>query len=64
MKIDVIKNRTLYLSLSAAVITIGLVGMVLCWRTYGMPFRPSVDFTGGTPPSLVPGLSKSAPSLR
>jgi len=48
MKIDVIKHRTLYLSLSAAVVTIGLVGMLLCWRTYGMPFRPSVDFTGGT----------------
>ncbi len=53
MKLDVIKNRSLYLSLSAAVIILGLVGMFLCSTKFGTPFRPAIDFTGGTRLSLA-----------
>ncbi len=48
MKIDLIKQRGIYLGLSAAVIGLGLVGMILCISRFGIPFRPSIDFTGGT----------------
>lgn len=53
MKLDVIKHRHIYLSLSALVIGIGLVGMLLCGHRFGFPLRPSVDFTGGTRLSVV-----------
>lgn len=52
MKLDVIKNRSLYLSLSAGVIALGIGGMLLCGAKFGLPFRPSIDFTGGTRLSL------------
>ncbi len=48
MKLDVIKHSRLYLTLSALLIVVGIVGMIISWRTIGLPLRPSIDFTGGT----------------
>jgi preprotein translocase subunit SecF len=48
MKLQVIKQRTLWWSLSAAVILAGVIAMVISWQQIGTPLRPSLDFIGGT----------------
>ncbi|HIK10826.1 MAG TPA: protein translocase subunit SecF [Oscillatoriaceae cyanobacterium M33_DOE_052] len=48
MKLNVIKQRSLWWTISAAVILIGLISMVISWAQIGSPLRPSLDFVGGT----------------
>ncbi len=48
MKISVIKQRSLWWTLSAALIVIGIISMVISWQSFGAPLRPSLDFVGGT----------------
>ncbi|NMF82073.1 protein translocase subunit SecF [Nodosilinea sp. P-1105] len=48
MKLHVIKQRSLWWSLSALVIAIGIGAMALSWQQFGAPLRPGLDFAGGT----------------
>lgn len=48
MKISVVKQRTIWWTLSAILILIGIISMVISWQTIGAPLRPSLDFVGGT----------------
>ena len=48
MKINVIKQRTLWWSLSALIILVGIGSMAFSWQQYGSPIKPSLDFIGGT----------------
>lgn len=48
MKLQVIKQRGLWWTISSVIILAGLVSMVISWRTIGTPLRPSLDFVGGT----------------
>ncbi|WP_199247820.1 protein translocase subunit SecF [[Phormidium] sp. ETS-05] len=48
MKLNVIKQRSLWWSISAGFILIGLISMVISWAQLGSPLRPSLDFVGGT----------------
>ncbi|MBD2188066.1 protein translocase subunit SecF [Pseudanabaena mucicola] len=55
MKLDVIKNARLYVSISSAVILAGIVAMVLSFQQFGSPLRLGIDFTGGS--SITLGLA-------
>ncbi|MBF2077371.1 MAG: protein translocase subunit SecF [Synechococcales cyanobacterium T60_A2020_003] len=48
MKLNVIKQRSLWWSVSLAVILSGIVAMIISWTQIGSPLRPSIDFVGGT----------------
>lgn len=50
MKLNVIKKRSLWWSISAAIILAGIVSMAISWTKpdIGAPLRPSLDFVGGT----------------
>jgi preprotein translocase subunit SecF len=48
MKLDVIKQRKLWWTVSIAVTVIGLLAMAISWKQLGAPLRPSLDFVGGT----------------
>ncbi|NES03359.1 MAG: protein translocase subunit SecF [Okeania sp. SIO2F4] len=50
MKISVIKQRSLWWTISGSIILSGLVAMVISWTRpdIGAPLRPSLDFVGGT----------------
>ncbi|BAY84845.1 protein-export membrane protein SecF [Calothrix parasitica NIES-267] len=48
MKISVNKSRTLWWSVSGAIILAGIISMLLSWQQIGAPLRPSLDFIGGT----------------
>jgi preprotein translocase subunit SecF len=48
MKLQVIRQRTLWWAISAAIILSGLIAMGLLWNQTGYPLRPSLDFVGGT----------------
>jgi preprotein translocase subunit SecF len=48
MKLNVIKQRTLWWFLSATIVIGGLLSMLLSWQQIGAPLRPSLDFVGGT----------------
>lgn len=48
MKLQVIKQRTLWWIISAIVILAGIVAMGISWQQIGTPLRPSLDFVGGT----------------
>ncbi len=50
MKISVIKQRSLWWTISGSIILSGLVAMVISWSRpdIGAPLRPSLDFVGGT----------------
>jgi preprotein translocase subunit SecF len=48
MKLAVIRQRSLWWSISLAVILAGLVAMAISWQHLGAPLRPSLDFVGGT----------------
>lgn len=48
MSFSVIKQRSLWWSISAVVILSGLVAMFISWQQLGAPLRPSLDFVGGT----------------
>jgi preprotein translocase subunit SecF len=48
MKLDVIKQRKLWWTVSIAITAIGLIAMAISWKQLGAPLRPSLDFVGGT----------------
>lgn len=48
MKLNVIKQRSLWWGISLAVILSGIVAMIISWTQLGTPLRPSIDFVGGT----------------
>ncbi len=48
MKINVIKQRTLWWSISSVLILVGIASMAFSWQQYGAPIKPSLDFVGGT----------------
>lgn len=48
MKLQVIKQRSLWWIVSAVVILAGLLAMLISWQQIGAPLRPSLDFVGGT----------------
>jgi preprotein translocase subunit SecF len=48
MKLQVIRQRGLWWSISALGILAGLVAMLISWQQIGTPLRPSLDFVGGT----------------
>ncbi|MEL6775714.1 MAG: protein translocase subunit SecF [Cyanobacteria bacterium J06597_16] len=48
MKLNVIKQRTLWWCLSGIIILIGIASMAFSWQQYGAPVKPSLDFIGGT----------------
>jgi preprotein translocase subunit SecF len=48
MKLNVIKQRTVWWLISGTAIVVGLLSMLLSWQQIGAPLRPSLDFVGGT----------------
>jgi preprotein translocase subunit SecF len=48
MKLQVIKQRTLWWCISGVIILIGMVSMAFSWQQYGAPIKPSLEFIGGT----------------
>jgi preprotein translocase subunit SecF len=48
MKLNVIKQRKLWWTVSIAVTVIGFLSMAISWKQLGAPLRPSLDFVGGT----------------
>ena len=50
MKLSVNKSRSLWWTISCAIILSGIISMVISWQTPGIkaPLRPSLDFIGGT----------------
>jgi preprotein translocase subunit SecF len=48
VKLILSKQRSLWWTVSAVVILIGVVGMAISWFTLQAPLRPGLDFVGGT----------------
>jgi preprotein translocase subunit SecF len=48
MKLNVIKQRSIWWTVSLVLIISGLISMVISWQQLGAPLRPSLDFVGGT----------------
>lgn len=48
MKLQIIRQRKLWWTLSSVLILAGIVAMLLSWQRFGTPLRPSLDFIGGT----------------
>ncbi|MGF1536428.1 MAG: protein translocase subunit SecF, partial [Elainellaceae cyanobacterium] len=48
MKLQISKQRSLWWSISLALIIASVVAMLVSWRAVGAPLRPSLDFVGGT----------------
>lgn len=48
MKLNVIKQRTLWWTISGVLILAGVVAMAISWSQFKGPVRPSLDFVGGT----------------
>jgi preprotein translocase subunit SecF len=48
MKLNVIKQRVLWWSISGIIILVGIGAMALSWQQFGAPLRPGLDFAGGT----------------
>jgi preprotein translocase subunit SecF len=48
MKLQVIRQRSLWWTISLTVILMGLIAMGISWQQLGAPLRPSLDFVGGT----------------
>ncbi|MBW4650100.1 MAG: protein translocase subunit SecF [Kastovskya adunca ATA6-11-RM4] len=48
MKLNIIKQRSLWWTISAAVILAGIISMVISTATIGTPLRLGLDFVGGT----------------
>ncbi|MBD2129702.1 protein translocase subunit SecF [Microcoleus sp. ZQ-A2] len=48
MKLNVIKQRSLWWTVSISIILAGIIGMVISTATLGSPLRLGLDFVGGT----------------
>ncbi|MEL6603478.1 MAG: protein translocase subunit SecF [Cyanobacteria bacterium J06614_10] len=60
MKINVIKQRTLWWTVSVLIILVGIASMAFSWQQYGAPIKPSLDFIGGTRLQLARDCSVAA----
>jgi len=48
MKFSVIKQRTLWWTVSILITGVGIIAMGLSWQQFQAPLRPGLDFVGGT----------------
>lgn len=48
MKLQVIRQRSLWWAISSLIILVGLVAMLVSWQQIGTPLRPNLEFVGGT----------------
>lgn len=48
MKLQVIRQRPLWWTISLVIIVSGIIAMAISWKQLGSPLRPSLDFVGGT----------------
>ncbi|MGV0028437.1 protein translocase subunit SecF [Phormidesmis priestleyi] len=48
MKLQVIRQRGIWWTISLAIILAGVIAMAISWSQIGTPLRPSLDFVGGT----------------
>jgi preprotein translocase subunit SecF len=48
MKLQVIRQRAIWWTISSAIIIAGIISMLISWKQIGAPLRPSLDFVGGT----------------
>jgi preprotein translocase subunit SecF len=48
MKFSVTQQKSRWLSISLALILVGLIAMFISWQQFGAPLKPGLDFTGGT----------------
>ncbi|PSB22068.1 protein translocase subunit SecF [Phormidesmis priestleyi ULC007] len=48
MKLQVIRQRAIWWTISATIIIAGIIAMLISWKQIGAPLRPSLDFVGGT----------------
>lgn len=48
MKLQIIRQRGIWWTISLAIILAGVISMFLSWSQIGAPLRPSLDFVGGT----------------
>ncbi|MBW4465583.1 MAG: protein translocase subunit SecF [Pegethrix bostrychoides GSE-TBD4-15B] len=48
MKLQIIRQRSVWWAISALMILSGILAMGLLWNETGLPLRPSIDFVGGT----------------
>jgi preprotein translocase subunit SecF len=48
MKLQVIRQRSLWWTISSVIILTGIIAMVISWNQFNSPLRPSLDFVGGT----------------
>jgi len=48
VKLHINKWRSLWWSISAAIIALGITSMIISWQITSYPLRPSLDFIGGT----------------
>lgn len=48
MKLEVIKQRKLWWTISSIAILAGVASMIFSWTQFGAPIRPSLEFIGGT----------------
>lgn len=59
MKLNIIKQRSLWWSISASIILAGIISMVISTATLGSPLRLGLDFVGGTRLQFELDCSKS-----
>jgi preprotein translocase subunit SecF len=59
MRLDVIKLRQLWWTISIGIILAGLAAMAFSWSKIGLPLRPSLDFVGGTRVQLAFDCAKT-----
>ena len=48
MKLQVIRQRSLWWAISSFIILVGIVAMIISWQQIGTPLRPNLEFVGGT----------------
>lgn len=60
MKLSINKSRSLWWTISAAIILIGIISMVISWQQPNIraPLRPGLDFIGGTRLQFVRDCTK------
>ena len=59
MKINVIKQRTLWWCISGLIILVGIGSMAFSWQQYGAPIKPSLVFIGCTRLQLTRDCSEA-----
>lgn len=48
MKLQVIRQRAIWWTISSTIIIAGMIAMAISWKQIGTPLRPGLDFVGGT----------------